>query len=183
MSPGTALISHFAKQSQHSRPQLQPSPQQSTGSVMMDITDTATAAATDDLTLAGYTRAIEQGRHPAWGPQQTSQLNEGTPVKRQQAASPQTAGSRPATSALKAQAWLASEFWHHKQCFWSTAGCLLRWHQHQSAKTYGKSTQPAYHAATLVFELKQCMGTHYVTRFDQLLCTEGRASFCSTLSS
>ena len=112
MSLGTAQISQFAKQPQpqHSRPQLQPSPQQSTGSVMMDITDTATAAAarpaTDDLTLAGYTRAIEQGRHPAWGSQQTSQLNEGTPVK-QQAATPQAARSRLATSALKWQAWLA----------------------------------------------------------------------------
>lgn len=64
------------------QPQLQPSPQQSTGSVMMDLTDgntrnTALARGTTaDFTLGGYTRAIEQGKHPVWGSQQTAQLDD-----------------------------------------------------------------------------------------------------------
>ncbi|DBB09035.1 TPA: hypothetical protein ACH3X3_007660 [Trebouxia sp. C0006] len=63
------------------QPQVQPSPQQSTGSVMMDLTDgntrdTALArGVTADFTLGGYTRAIEHGKHPAWGAQQTAQLD------------------------------------------------------------------------------------------------------------
>ncbi len=48
---------------------------------MMDLTDgntrdTALArGATADFTLGGYTRAIEQGKHPAWGAQHTAQLD------------------------------------------------------------------------------------------------------------
>lgn len=84
---------------------------------MMDITDTATAAArtaTDDLTLAGYTRAIEQGRHPTWGPQQTSQLDSATPVK-QQAGTPLAAQSRPRTGLANMQAWSAPVCWLAEQ--------------------------------------------------------------------
>lgn len=72
-------LAHPAKNLQ---PQLQPSPQQSTGSVMMDLTDgntrnTALARGTTaDFTLGGYTRAIEQGKHPVWGSQQTAQLDD-----------------------------------------------------------------------------------------------------------
>lgn len=127
MSSGTTQISQYAKQPhqpqpqpQQSQPQPQASPQQSTGSVMMDITDTATAAArpaTDDLTLAGYTRAIEQGRHPAWGAQQTSQLEDVTPVK-QQAATPQAPRSRLAISTRKGQVKLAHE---------ASTACCVHW--------------------------------------------------------
>ena len=72
----------LAQSPKGSRLQGQPSPQQSTGSVMMDLTDgntrdTALArGATADFTLGGYTRAIEQGNHPVWGRQQTAQLDD-----------------------------------------------------------------------------------------------------------
>lgn len=62
--------------------QDQPSPQQSVGSVMMDLTDGNTRetapprGATADFTLGGYTKAIEQGNHPAWGSQRTAQLDD-----------------------------------------------------------------------------------------------------------
>lgn len=75
---------HMAQTAKDLQPQAQPSPQQSTGSVMMDLTDgntrdTALArGATADFTLGGYTRAIEQGKHPAWGAQQTAQLDDAT---------------------------------------------------------------------------------------------------------
>ncbi|DBA97231.1 TPA: hypothetical protein ACH3X1_014979 [Trebouxia sp. C0004] len=75
---------HMAQTAKDLQPQAQPSPQQSTGSVMMDLTDgntrdTALArGATADFTLRGYTRAIEQGKHPAWGAQQTAQLDNAT---------------------------------------------------------------------------------------------------------
>ncbi len=48
---------------------------------MMDLTDGNTRdialarGATADFTLGGYTRAIEQGKHLAWGAQQTAQLD------------------------------------------------------------------------------------------------------------
>ena len=77
----------------------QPSPQQSVGSVMMDLTDgnTREAAiprgATTDYTLGGYTKAIEQGSHPAWGSQRTAQLENTT-----------AAHARPATNAVAANA-------------------------------------------------------------------------------
>ena len=64
--------------------QEQPSPQQSVGSVMMDLTDGNTRetalprGATTDFTLGGYTKAIEQGNHPAWGSQRTAQLEDVT---------------------------------------------------------------------------------------------------------
>ena len=87
---------HTARTAKDLQPRVQPSPQQSTGSVMMDLTegntrDTALArGATADFTLGGYTRAIEQGKHPAWGAQQTAQLD-----------SPNTA-SNPAQTAANA---------------------------------------------------------------------------------
>lgn len=71
-----------AQSPKESQPQQHASPQQSPGSVMMDLTDgntrdTALArGATADFTLGGYTRAIEQGSHPAWGSQKTAQLDE-----------------------------------------------------------------------------------------------------------
>ena len=153
MFSGTTQISQYAKQPQphqfqpqppKSQSQPQASPQQSTGSVMMDITDTATAAArpaTDDLTLAGYTRAIEQGRHPAWGAQQTSQLEDATPIK-QQAATPQAARSRLATSTRKGQVSLAYEGKHCMLCLFglcmhqvecpATVVTLIPWVQDRS---------------------------------------------------
>ena len=77
--------------------QEQPSPQQSTGSVMMDLTDGNTRetmlprGATTDYTLGGYTKAIEQGSHPAWGSQRTAQQEDTTAVQ-----------ARPATTATAA---------------------------------------------------------------------------------
>ena len=62
--------------------QAQASPQQSTGSVMMDLTDGNTRdtvlpqGATADFTLGGYTKAIEAGNHPVWGSQRTAQLDD-----------------------------------------------------------------------------------------------------------
>ena len=76
-----------------------PSPQQSVGSVMMDLTDGNTRetalprGATTDYTLGGYTKAIEQGSHPAWGSQRTAQLETAT-----------AAHARPATNAVAADA-------------------------------------------------------------------------------
>ena len=64
--------------------QQQLSPQQTEGSVMMDLTDGNTretalpTGATTDFTLGGYTNAIEQGNHPAWGSQRTAQLEDAT---------------------------------------------------------------------------------------------------------
>lgn len=51
---------------------------------MMDLTDGNTretalpTGATTDFTLGGYTKAIEQGSHPAWGSQKTAQLHHAT---------------------------------------------------------------------------------------------------------
>lgn len=62
--------------------QQQLSPQQTVGSVTMDLTDGNTreaalaAGAITDFTLGGYTKAIEQGNHPAWGSQRTAQLED-----------------------------------------------------------------------------------------------------------
>lgn len=60
------------------------SPQQTAGSIMMDLTDGNTRetalpiGATADYTLGGYTKVIEQGSHPAWGSQKTAQLQDAT---------------------------------------------------------------------------------------------------------
>ena len=51
---------------------------------MMDLTDGHTrdtalpGGATTDFSLGGYTRAIEQGRHPVWGSNRTAQLEDTT---------------------------------------------------------------------------------------------------------
>ena len=67
--------------------QDQSSPQQLTGSVMMDLTDGNTRetapprGATTDYTLGGYTKAIEQGNHPVWGSQRAAQQEDTTAVQ------------------------------------------------------------------------------------------------------
>ena len=66
---------------------------------MMDLTDGNTRGtalprgATTNFTLGGYTKAIEQGNHPAWGSQRTAQLEDAT-----------AAHARPASNAFAADA-------------------------------------------------------------------------------
>lgn len=143
----------------------QPSPQQSVGSVMMDLTDGNTRetalpiGATTDYTLGGYTKAIEQGSHPAWGSQRTALLADIT-----------AAHARPASNAVAAEATAHESLGgytnmleHGSHAVWGTQRTA------ELQKTNGNQAASAEHGQThgQAHKLPCSASKHRLSRFGQ----------------
>lgn len=149
----------------------QPSPQQSVGSVMMDLTDGNTRetalpkGATTDFTLGGYTKAIEQGNHPAWGSQMTAQLEDAT-----------AAHIRPASDAVAADATADMSLGGYTKMF--EHGSHAAWGTQRTAELQNASENQAASAEHgQTHELPTSASKHKLSRFGQSpAAAKGRGS-------
>ena len=139
----------------------QPSPQRSVGSVMMDLTDGNTRetalfqGATTDFTLGGYTKAIEQGNHPAWGSQRTAQLEDVTAPH-----------ARPANNAVAAE--VAADLSLGGYTHMLEHGSHAAWGTQRTAELQNTSgSQPASAEHGQTDELPTSASKHRLSRFGQ----------------
>lgn len=140
--------------------QDQPSPQQSVGSVMMDLTDGNTRetaplrGATTDFTLGGYTKAIEQGNHPAWGSQRTAQLDDTTAAQ----ARPSGAIAAGATTADLTLGGYTKMLEHGRHAAWGAQ---------RPAELQNTSVQTAPVEREQTHELPSSASKHKLSRFGE----------------